>query len=219
MVLCLLVALSISRDVLFEPDVLHLTGLPPNDGTPYFVMVHHSGCPHCVELAPTWNSAAKLGAGLATWAELNCTENESACLEIRIQEVPELFYFLKGSIYPYRGMKLSRLLVNWASNFVDSTAAIITSENFTTQLSGFSALMLTDKYPPPKIWKAIENVLNRTDVTFYVSGDRSLQEKFELTAFPAVYAINGKEIHEFKLKLTVADAVKFFTEEFAPLDL
>jgi hypothetical protein len=95
----------------FSGNIVHLDDLPPNDGTGYFVMFHKDGRIHCDELQPSFNSAAELGEGLTVWAELSCTQNSTACGEVHIDALPQLFYFREGTIYPYSGLQIARLLV------------------------------------------------------------------------------------------------------------
>lgn len=201
----------------FGPYVKHLDGLPPDDGTGYFVMLHSDACGHCVRLAPTWKSAAELGEGLAVWAELSCSLNQTACQMLNTDGVPRILYFRNGTIHEYRGMQLARLLVNWVGNFVEDTAEIVDATNFSA--TGNAAILFTEKSPVPKIWTAVENVVGMKNVKFYVSKDKALLEKLGGATFPGVYAIQNGALVEFNKKLTVKDASKFFKDTFAQNEL
>ena len=207
-----LFCLSACAEIDFGPYVKHLDGLPPNDGTGYFVMLHSDGCGHCVRLAPTWKAAAELGEGLAVWAELSCSENQTACQILNTQGVPRVLYFKNGTIHEYPGMQLARLLVNWVGNFVEDTAELVDSANFSETAN--AAILFTEKPAVPKIWTAVENALGMKNLKFYVSRDKGLLEKLGGSHFPGVYAIKDGALVEFTQKLTVKDAVKFFKDTF-----
>ena len=209
-----LFSLSACSEIAFGPYVESITDLPPDDGTGYFVMLHKHGCGHCVRLAPTWSSAAELGHGIAHWCELNCDVNDTACRVLHTEGVPRLLYFLNGRIHEYQGMQLARLLVNWASAFVNDTAIVVDASNYTSQPR--AAILFTERHPAPKVWAAIERALARSDVPFFVSSDRELQAKLGAERFPGVYAITANQPPKlFDKKLTVRDALEFFKAEFA----
>ena len=213
-----LFSLCLSTEVSFGPFVEHITDLPPDDGTGYFVMLHKHGCGHCVRLAPTWSAAAELGYGIAHWCELNCDLNDTACRLLHTEGVPRTLYFLNGRIQEYQGIQLARLLVNWASSFVNDTAIVVDDNNFTE--SPRAAILFTERHPAPKIWAAIERVLARKDIPFFVSSDNKLQERLGAEKFPGVYALTqGGKPQLFDKKLNVKDAVEFFKAAFADAEL
>lgn len=209
-----LFSLAASSDISFGPYVEHITDLPPDDGTGYFVMLHKHGCGHCVRLAPTWSAAAELGHGIAHWCELNCDLNDTACRVLQTEGVPRTLYFLNGRIHEYQGMQLARLLVNWASAFVNDTATVVDASNYTA--APRAAILFTERHPAPKVWAAVERVLARKDIPFFVSSDRALQEKLGAERFPGVYAlVEGQAPKLLDKKLTVRDAVEFLQSAFA----
>ena len=205
---------SFSLSLNFTGDIVHLTDLPPNDGTGYFVMIHKDGCQHCVRLAPTFSKASKLGEGLAVWAELNCAENETACRSIQIDAVPKLYYFRDGMIHKYEGMQLSRLMVDWVSQFSNDTATVIDALNYTEGQFEKEALLFTNKEVIPKIWAGIERSYNNSDVKFFVSRDKELLDKIGGQNFPGVYVKKGAEVKEFTEKLQIHEVVHFMKEFF-----
>jgi hypothetical protein len=224
----LLLSLSVfsasSDEVEFNSKVLHLTDLPPNDGTSYFVMIHKNGCSHCVQLAPSWNAAAEIGEGLTKWAELNCDLNHTACASLKIESVPQTWLFLKGTVYPYTGMQLARLFANYAAVFVHDSSILVDDSNFTVNASTNAAILFTDKRPTPRIWMAIASVVNRTDVGYYVCRDPAVKARFGLAdeTFSAVYGIKAGKFEKYSnAKLTVADAAAFLNNLFEskPIDL
>jgi hypothetical protein len=177
-------------------------------------MFHKDGCRHCDELQPSFNSAAELGEGLAVWAEMSCTLNSSACGEVHIDALPRLYYFRDGIIHPYPGLRIARLLVNWVAAFVPDTAVPVDAANYSAGSDEKVALLLTEKATVPKVWAGIERSLNRSDIRFFVSGDRNLQTRLSLPAFPAVYALRGTSAWRFEGRLSVKEAVKFYRETF-----
>ncbi|OHT09014.1 hypothetical protein TRFO_22265 [Tritrichomonas foetus] len=203
---------TVALSTTFPPNILHLTDLPPNDGTGYFVMIHSDGCGHCDRLAPTFSKAAELGEGFATWAELNCHINQTACKELRIEGVPRLFYFLNGRIHVFEGMQLSRIIVNWASNFVNNTAIEVNAENYTETEK--AAFLFTNKPEIPKIWAGVERAFNNSAIKFYVSRDQELLAKLGQKTFPGVYVKNGAEVKEFTGKLQIHDLKLFLKSTF-----
>jgi hypothetical protein len=213
-ILPLLLFFAANAEAPFSGNVVHLDGLPPNDGTGYFVLFHKDGCIHCDELEPSFNSAAELGEGLTVWAELNCTQNSIACEEVHIDALPQLFYFRDGTIYPYLGLRIARLLVTWVSGFVLNTAAVVDAANYSVSADEKVALLLTEKAALPKVWAAIERALNRSDIRFFASRDRNLQTRLGLPTFPAVYALRGSDSWRFDGRLSVRDAVKFYRSTF-----
>ena len=197
----------------FNNYVDHILELPPNDGKPYFIMIHSDGCAHCDRLAPTWSTSAELGAGIAKFGELNCNLNRSACQELGIDSVPRLLYFRNGKILEYTGMQISRLIVNWASDLLEDSATIITINNYSQYLTPKSAILFTNKYPYPKIWSAIEKYANYKDLNFFISSDINLLKLLSLEKFPGVYFKKNDQVVHYDKKLSSVQ-VKEFIEEF-----
>ena len=200
----------------FSNFITHLTDLPPNNGVPYMVMFHKPGCVHCTRLAPTWEKAAELGEGVATFAELDCSINETACKSLMIDSLPQIFHFLNGQVTPYRSMQISRLFVNFASSFLNDTWIPVDESNFSAPSK--AAILFTEKKPIPKIWVAIQNAYNHSDVPFYVSDDKKLLQKLGLKTFPAAYFKDGDNYFEYPEKLVTHDVVKFINSKFDNVD-
>lgn len=207
--------LSLVQSFAFASDILHLTDLPPNDGKPYFVMVHSDGCGHCQRLAPAFCKAAELGEGFATYAELNCNVNKTACLELRIEGVPRLFHFYNGIIHPYEGTQLSRVMANWASLFINDTALLVDADNYTENAGDNVAILFTSKSVIPKIWAGVERTFNNSNVKFLVSRDEKLKEKLGLESFPGIYAKKGNTFTLFKDTMQIKKIVQFLHSIFA----
>lgn len=200
---------TLAQSTNFTSNIVHLTDLPPNDGTAYFVMVHSDGCGHCARLAPAFCSTATLGLGLATFAELNCNLNKTACQLLRIEGVPKLFHFQNGIINKYDGPQLSRLMVNWITAFINNTAAVVTSENYTENAAENSVILFTSKPEIPKIWAAIEKALNKSNIKFLVSRDKELHAKLGLEGFPGIFAKKGDAFEKYPGHIDTAGVVKF----------
>lgn len=199
----------------FTSNIVHLTDLPPNDGTAYFVMVHSDGCGHCARLAPAFCTASTLGVGLAAFAELNCNVNKTACQLLRIEGVPKLFYFYNGLINKYDGPQLSRLMVNWITTFINDTATLVTSENYTENAAEKSVILFTSKPEIPKIWAAIERTLNNTHIKFLVSKDKELHKKLGLDGFPGIFAKKADQYEKYAGHIDTSGVVKFLQNFFA----
>lgn len=210
----LLALISLVQSLNFSSNIVHLTDLPPNDGSAYFVMVHSDGCGHCARLAPAFSKAAELGEGFATFAELNCNVNKTACQMLRIDGVPKLFFFLNGVINKYEGPQLSRLMVNWISLFINDTATLVTSENYTENVAENSAILFTAKPEIPKIWAGIQKTLNNTNVKFLVSRDKELHSKLGLEQFPGVFAKKNDQFKQYTGHLDIQNVVKFLKSYF-----
>jgi len=185
----------------FNKYVMHLTGLPPNDGNPYIVMLHSDGCSHCVRLAPTWASAAELGVGVAQFAELDCGLNRTACQEVKTDGVPRILYFRNSKVMEYEGMQISRLIVNWASELLEDTAIFVGKDNYSQLITDNAAILFTNKNPIPKVWASIERYLNDPKIKFFVSSDVELQKMLNLNAFPGVYVKKGQDIVSYSDKI------------------
>lgn len=211
--------LSLAISLEFSKSVKLLPDLPPDDGTPYMVMLHSDGCSHCVRLAPTWSATAELGEGVCTWAALDCGENQTACRLLQTEGLPRILYFLNGKVFEYQGMQISRMLVNWASNFLNDTAILVSKDNFTEQDTEKAAILFTDKDPAPKVWAAIENLAKPHGIKFYYSHDKELLKELGLEHYPGVYLKKGKDIRYFPKKLTAKDAKEFIDEYFGKGEL
>jgi hypothetical protein len=86
--------------------------------------------------------------------------------------------------------------------------------NYSVSANEKVALLLTEKAALPKVWAAIERVLNHSNIRFLASRDRNLQTRLRLPTFPAVYALRGTERWRFDGRLSVRDAVKFYRSTF-----
>ena len=200
---------SLVKSTNFSSNIVHLTDLPPNDGNNYFVMVHSDGCGHCARLAPAFSKASVIGEGFAIFAELNCNTNKTACQLLRIDGVPKLFLFSNGIINKYDGPQLSRLMANWITSFINDTALLVDSSNYTENVAENSTILFTSKPGIPKIWAAIEKSLNSTNIKFLISKDKELQAKLGLEGFPGIFAKKGDQFKKFSEHLDTRSVVHF----------
>jgi hypothetical protein len=158
--------------------------------------------------------AAKIGEGITQWAELNCDLNQTACARMFVLTVPQMFLFLKGVAHRYTETRVARLIVNWAAGYANDTAAMVGIGNFSIEEGSSLAILFSEKEEIPKVWGAVERVLNRSDIGFYVSRDRDLQKKLGLTEFPGVYAFHRGQFRQYSGRIDVNSVVRFFRGVF-----
>lgn len=209
-----LLAIS-SQAHVFNKYVKHFTDLPPDDGTGYAIMFHSPGCKHCVSLAPTWNRTAELGLGLVQWGEMDCHENQTACLSLNIDSVPRIIHFQNSQATEYNGLHIAHLIIQWVSDFVNNSAKYVDASNVTEVVKDKAVLLLTAKPELPKGYAAIENYYNDSSVEFFYSNDKAVLEKIGQKDFPAVYAKNGQTFTKYNGKLNGLPAKEFLDEVFA----
>jgi hypothetical protein len=131
--------------------------------------------------------------------------------------VPQTFLFLNGTVQRYTETRVARLLVNWAAGFAKDSAVVVDATNFSADVESSFALLLSEKDGTPKIWGAIERVLNRADIHFYISRDRELQKKLVLHEFPGIYAFHGGRFTRYSGRLDIRSAVRFLQDTFVDI--
>ena len=210
-----LLAATAKSAATFSKFVKHLYGLPPNDENTYAVMIHTESCPHCLRLAPTWNHSAEFGAGTAIFADINCNENKTACMEINTDGVPRILLFKNKSIveYPPKLPQVTIRIVDWISSFLEFTPKTITKENYTNVVSEQACILFSDKRP--KSFAATENYYNNTNVKFLVSSDKELLKELNLPKYPAVYVKNGNEYKQYDGKVSALPLTEFINNALA----
>lgn len=222
----------LSNAISFDSSITHIDKIPPSNDNEtnftnhgYLIFVHRAEqCPHCITLGPMWNNAAEMGQGLATFSELNCITNEDICRKLKIYTVPSFVYYLNGNVSLYKGYRIPREIVNWVSKFVNTDSiSIVDNSNYSSMLNNEGsnneksqpvAILFSDKKDIPKIWAAVNNVLNQYDrkkiVSFLFSNDRKLLQELKLSTFPGIYfSNNGKDFFEYTGKRITPRIVDF----------
>jgi hypothetical protein len=75
--------------------------------------------------------------------------------------------------------------------------------------------LLTEKSSAPKIWSVIERKLNNYHVHFFVSGDRELQSKLNLSAFLGIYFRKNNNVVRFEGKMDVKSGFQFIENQLS----
>ena len=218
----------LSYSISFSPSILHIDKIPPTNSNltnitniGYIIFVHRAEqCPHCINLGPTWNLAAEMGEGLAIFSELNCVTDEEICRKLRVYSVPSIIYYKNESATLYKGYRIPREIVNWVSQFVNTDSINIVDHLNYSNISkneGLKkvAILFSEKKDIPKIWVAVNNVLNQfNQILFLFSRDKQLHHELNLSTFPGIYFSNDKkEFIEYKGKRIIPRIVNFIQDQ------
>ena len=88
--------------------VVNLTGAQLDDLTaansPVFVKFFSPRCPHCVKVAPLWETFASQADGLVV-GEIDCTKERDACKRFNVKGVPALLLVRDSKVYRYSGSR------------------------------------------------------------------------------------------------------------------
>jgi hypothetical protein len=198
--------------------VIDLAGLPTPNGTSYAVFFYSERCDQCINAAHAWENIARVGAGLVTWAALNCDNYPRDCeYHAVVPEEPSI-YLLEGngSAKQFPMMKDVRHLFDLLCARITEQYVLVDRLNYTVNPDERAGFIFMDNKLLPKLWTAVQNLLNRTDLIFYASTDKGLYEDLGLSKFPGVYAVKNGEFILFDDELLPREIANFFAETFPP---
>jgi hypothetical protein len=200
----------------FDEGVVDLDGLPTPNGTSYLVFFYSERCERCVEFAGGWARIAEVGAGLITFAALNCDKYPRDCQYHAVVPEEPSIYLLdgNGSVQQIPIEQDVRYLLDLLCSRVPSKYVIVDRYNYTVNAEEKGAFLFLKGTSMAKLWTAVQSLLNRTDIVFYASVDKGLYEDLGLPKFPGIYAIRKGEFILYDKEPMPRDIADFLTGIF-----
>jgi hypothetical protein len=207
------------RIPLFTSEVVDLPGLPTPNGTSYIVFFYSERCDQCINAGRAWDNIARMGAGLIRWAALNCDKYPRDCqYHAAVLEEPSVYLIEgNGSAKHLPNRRDMGWLIDILSARVPDQYVFVDRYNYTINPDERAGFLFMEGKMLPKLWTAVQNLLNRTDLIFYASTDRGLYEDLGLSKFPGIYAVKNSEFILFEKELLPRDIANFISD-ILPID-
>ena len=183
------------------------------------MMFHGDHCPACQATYPSFISAAEKMKGIATFAHIDCSTNRFVPAQYGIRTIPS-FYIA----HPY-GIDSYFSILRFESSFTKAAMKYIpdtVQTANTTWQPQRAAVLFTDKWSMPPLWKAVAWNLSDTGVTFAWTNKKATKTHFGVTG-DSVVLFNGKKRFVYDGPVQFAEMreaiAKWFTEEAVSDDL
>ena len=91
---------------------------------PWFIKFYAPWCPHCQQLAPTWNQLGKAMQDSLNVGEVNCDQESRLCKDVKAKAYPTILFFKGGERAEYRGLRGLGDFVQYAEKAVDLASGV-----------------------------------------------------------------------------------------------
>lgn len=99
---------------------------------PWFIKFYAPWCPHCQDMAPTWEQVAKNMRGKLNIGEVNCDRETRLCKDVRARAFPTILFFKGGERAEYQGLRGLGDFVQYADKALDLAGGVpdVDAESF-----------------------------------------------------------------------------------------
>ncbi|KAL7822881.1 thioredoxin protein [Trichoderma gracile] len=91
---------------------------------PWFIKFYAPWCPHCQDMAPTWEQLAKSMKGKLNIGEVNCDKESRLCKDVGARAFPTILFFKGGERSEYEGLRGLGDFIKYAENAVDLASGV-----------------------------------------------------------------------------------------------
>ncbi|PTB70583.1 thioredoxin protein [Trichoderma citrinoviride] len=91
---------------------------------PWFIKFYAPWCPHCQDMAPTWEQLAKSMKGKLNIGEVNCDKESRLCKDVGARAFPTILFFKGGERSEYEGLRGLGDFIQYAENAVDLASGV-----------------------------------------------------------------------------------------------
>ncbi|KAL6881018.1 thioredoxin protein [Trichoderma novae-zelandiae] len=91
---------------------------------PWFIKFYAPWCPHCQDMAPTWEQLAKSMKGKLNIGEVNCDKESRLCKDVGARAFPTILFFKGGERSEYEGLRGLGDFIHYAENAVDLASGV-----------------------------------------------------------------------------------------------
>lgn len=103
-------------------------------GQPWFIKYYAPWCPHCQQMAPTWERMATDLARQINVGEINCDDHRDVCVENGVTSFPTLVLYAHGNAYEYHDDRSLVSLVGFAKKMAGPVIRQVDSTQLETVL-------------------------------------------------------------------------------------
>ncbi|KAL7796538.1 thioredoxin-like protein [Trichoderma ceciliae] len=90
----------------------------------WFIKFYAPWCPHCQDMAPTWEQLAKTMKGKLNIGEVNCDKETRLCKDVGARAYPTILFFKGGERSEYEGLRGLGDFIQYAENAVDLSSGV-----------------------------------------------------------------------------------------------
>lgn len=91
---------------------------------PWFIKFYAPWCPHCQDMAPTWEQLAKTMKGKLNIGEVNCDKESRLCKDVGARAYPTILFFKGGERSEYEGLRGLGDFIQYAEKAVDLASGV-----------------------------------------------------------------------------------------------
>ncbi|RFU75969.1 disulfide isomerase [Trichoderma arundinaceum] len=91
---------------------------------PWFIKFYAPWCPHCQDMAPTWEQLAKTVKGKLNIGEVNCDKETRLCKDVGARAYPTILFFKGGERSEYEGLRGLGDFIQYAEKAVDLSSGV-----------------------------------------------------------------------------------------------
>lgn len=91
---------------------------------PWFIKFYAPWCPHCQDMAPTWEQLAKTMKGKLNIGEVNCDKETRLCKDVGARGYPTILFFKGGERSEYDGLRGLGDFIQYAEKAVDLASGV-----------------------------------------------------------------------------------------------
>ncbi|TFB03450.1 hypothetical protein CCMA1212_004646 [Trichoderma ghanense] len=91
---------------------------------PWFIKFYAPWCPHCQDMAPTWEQLAKSMKGKLNIGEVNCDKESRLCKDVGARAFPTILFFKGGERSEYEGLRGLGDFIQYAEKAVDLASGV-----------------------------------------------------------------------------------------------
>ncbi|KAL7950351.1 thioredoxin domain-containing protein [Trichoderma barbatum] len=91
---------------------------------PWFIKFYAPWCPHCQDMAPTWEQVAKTMKGKLNIGEVNCDKESRLCKDVGARAFPTILFFKGGERSEYQGLRGLGDFIQYAEKAVDLASGV-----------------------------------------------------------------------------------------------
>ncbi|KKP04556.1 thioredoxin [Trichoderma harzianum] len=91
---------------------------------PWFIKFYAPWCPHCQDMAPTWEQVAKTMKGKLNIGEVNCDKESRLCKDVGARAFPTILFFKGGERSEYEGLRGLGDFIQYAEKAVDLASGV-----------------------------------------------------------------------------------------------
>ncbi|KAK5998464.1 putative C3D6.13c-like protein [Cladobotryum mycophilum] len=99
---------------------------------PWFIKFYAPWCPHCQDMAPTWEQLAKTMRGKLNIGEVNCDKETRLCKDVNARAYPTILFFKGGERSEYSGLRGLGDFIQYADKALDLASGVpdVDAESF-----------------------------------------------------------------------------------------